>query len=227
MNVITITDNHYHCSSCEFTGSKANLSHHKRSTRHKENVEKREQEEEPLSLSGLEQDRLLKEFLFNSCGPLRPFAAAFRSGIKKAGGLAYLDSSRQAQIDEFGFQPPILFPGRECWVEEPDDMILLNDIMHTFDKTRDKVYRVGAPHNPDQEANLAEVFKQLWVPDVSCPKYAVNMGSRNAMEKPDRFIHHKIDPNVQLIMTTNITPEYTRVDLHAGKFLSAMELSSY
>ncbi|KAH6980487.1 hypothetical protein EDB80DRAFT_593338 [Ilyonectria destructans] len=211
MSAVQITPGkQYKCFACNSVRSIANKLRHETSKNHQENVKKWELDNRP-GLPATIQHELVTEFLCTSDGPLIPFAKAFKSSIDRAGGLADLDSLQESQDwAGSGFQPPVLFPGGECWIKEPDDISLLNDIMHTFDKAKDKVYRVGAPHDPDEEANLAEVVKQLWAPNVSCPKYAVNMGSDNAIHKPERFIHHRIDPNIELIMTTNATPQYTR-----------------
>ncbi|KAH7108676.1 hypothetical protein B0J13DRAFT_410494, partial [Dactylonectria estremocensis] len=159
----------------------------------------------------------VESFLGILSGPLAPLAAAFREEIKKADGFTdFCSWGEVSNQDSSGFTP-VIFSGEECWAN-PDDNALLNEILTSFDQNRDKVYSVGAPHEPDEVPNLYDVIEQLYKPNVQCPKFAVNLASNTAIRKPERFIHHKTDPNVTLTTTTNITPQYTRVELHAGMY---------
>ncbi|KAH7114116.1 hypothetical protein EDB81DRAFT_921206 [Dactylonectria macrodidyma] len=158
----------------------------------------------------------VESFLEIHLGPLGPLAKAFRKEIIKAGGFTDFCSWQEiSNQDSSGFTP-VIFPDEECWTN-PNDNGLLNEILQSFDQNRDKVYSVGAPHKPDEVANLYDVIEQLYEPNVRCPKYAVNLASETAIRKPERFIHHKTDPHVTLTTTTNITPQYARVDVHADR----------
>ncbi|KAI1163013.1 hypothetical protein F5B18DRAFT_354191 [Nemania serpens] len=158
------------------------------------------------------------EFLATPDGPLYHLAQAFKQAIDRSDGVSSLSASREAdQWRALSLNPPEIFPASECWVKKPSYDIFLNDLLHAFDKSSTKVYLRGKPNDPHPDAPMLQVIRQLEAPKVAETYYATNIYSETAeLRIPERYAgrHAPYYNEDGIWTTTNITPQYTFVDLH-------------
>ncbi|KAH8655624.1 hypothetical protein BX600DRAFT_500739 [Xylariales sp. PMI_506] len=174
----------------------------------------------------------LAEFLTCGHAVLKPLVAAWKSVILRAGGVLEYDPDTdslrfmQLSVSDLKFAEPnnsqpgndnrlLVFNDKEVWVQKPSFDDLLNSFLHEFDQTKTQIYTRADPFHPVAGAPFVKVIYQLQKPDITSPYYAINMRSDCiSLRLPERFAEDFPFKDEEPCITSNITPQYTNVDIH-------------
>ncbi|KAH8889914.1 hypothetical protein GQ53DRAFT_842479 [Thozetella sp. PMI_491] len=148
-------------------------------------------------------------------GPLRPLALAFKEAIRRANACnSGISTSTSSIWGEFGLKPPMALSAKELWTEKAQDDEFMDDLIEKYERGTTNIYRRGQPHTPNTSATLYTVIKQLSVPNPTETFYATNLvGGQSQMQIPER-LRGSTAYSDDLMVTTNLTPQCTFVDLH-------------
>ncbi|CEF87625.1 unnamed protein product [Fusarium graminearum] len=124
-----------------------------------------------------DKERLVVDFLDNSSGLQKNQAEAFNRVIKQAGGLSAL-------LDGGDNKSPFLFPKAQCVRSGYTDDKIFNNALCDYGKSKEVIYLAENPFKPDTNDLLSQVIQQLYKPDLSCVKYAVNLGCGKIVYRP-------------------------------------------
>lgn len=110
----------------------------------------------------------------------------------------------------------MVIPAREVWAFKPSFDEFMDELQAKILPKRPSIYMRGKPYEPRRDIPFYRVISQLWVPDVSNTMYATNLESQESkMRIPEILAKYDVYDD-EPTMTTNITPQYTVVDIHIG-----------
>lgn len=158
---------------------------------------------------------LVEKTLSECDGRLAILAAALNKAIENIGGLQQPKPLLESETTDL--ESPAILAASECWDHQPADF--LSDLIHHFNRERDKVYINGMANSPVLGSPISEVLKQLEVPRTDEVYFAINISGSAKMRLPMRFHQYEIYSQGGFPTTTNITPKYSFVDLHIGKVI--------
>ncbi|KAI1818983.1 hypothetical protein F4861DRAFT_544401 [Xylaria intraflava] len=156
------------------------------------------------------------DFVTSFTGRLSQYPEAYKQEVLRAGGL-FQDTARHPEHwHSLGVQPPKLIPAGPCWAIKPKDEQYMSDLLTNFAKEKNHVYQTGNSRDTLEFSPVQLAYKQLFLPDLENPIYAVNLATN-----PEE-VQLQLPPELDVLprheehppLTTNITPRYTVVDAH-------------
>jgi len=110
-----------------------------------------------------------------------------------------------------------------CIFEEINPHKVMSDIMDKFRISETKVFKHGEPDMPLEGHQFSEVVEQIYRPNPKDNLYALNIDVEDYIRVPsavsDNFDYFRT-PEPRTV--ANLTPAYTVVEPHIGKFSSIL-----